>query len=357
MTSFPTSEVFKDKRVVITGGGGSIGRALISRLLSEDVGVVRAVDNHEGALFHLSEIYANEPRVEVFQCDIRDEHEINRTFSGMHLAFHAAALKHLDFCEKSPFGTVQTNVVGVQQVLRSALFNRLERVLFTSSDKAVNPTNIMGASKLMGERLFTAANALSEGDHRCIFTSIRFGNVIGSQGSVVPRFCSQIQAGGPVTLTDERMTRFVMTLDDSVQLVTEAMARACGGEIFITKMRILKIADLAETMVEMLAPVFGYQPDEIEIREVGARPAEKLWEELITDEETRHTYDIGRYLTVLPPLQGDYDIMAKQYAENAMPIDQLYHSNNGEPMSKAEIMDLLRQPGILPADINLLPSA
>jgi FlaA1/EpsC-like NDP-sugar epimerase len=351
MSKNSTVALFRDKRVVVTGGGGSIGRALIDRLLDEGAETIRVIDNHENALFRLSERFSGEPRVEIFQCDVGDEYEVNRMFSGMQLAIHAAALKHLDFCEQSPFSTVRTNVLGLQQVIRSALFNRLDRVLFTSSDKAVNPTNIMGTTKLLGERLFTAANSLSEGSHRCVFTSIRFGNVAGSQGSVVPKFCSQIAAGGPVTLTDRGMTRFMMTLDDSVQLAIEAMDRSQGGEIFVTKMKVLRIEDLAETMVDMLAPLFGRNAADVEIREVGVRPGEKMWEELITDEEIRHTFDIGHYLVVLPPLKTDYATAVRRYTDAPQPIGQIYKSSNETPMTKDEIRAFLMRPGVLPDDV------
>ena len=157
-------------------------------------------------------------------------------FKNMDYCIHTAALKHVGSSERSPFETVQTNIIGVQNVIQAALDNDLQRVLLTSSDKAVNPTNVMGTTKLMGERLMTAANAMLGLGSKSVFASVRFGNVAGSAGSAVPLFCDQIARGGPVTLTDPHMTRFVMTLSEAVRLVLKSLRTAHGGEVFVTRM-------------------------------------------------------------------------------------------------------------------------
>ena len=185
--------------------------------------------------------------------DVRDRDKLVQAMRGIDIVLHTAALKHVILCEQSPRDAVQTNIQGVQNLIDAATVNQVERVLFTSSDKAVNPTNVMGTSKLMGERLMTAANA-----HRRaggpIFASTRFGNVLGSRGSVIPLFMRQISRGGPVTLTDPEMTRFIMTLREAVHLVMESTFLARGGEVFVTKMPIARIQDLAKVMVKTLAP-------------------------------------------------------------------------------------------------------
>jgi FlaA1/EpsC-like NDP-sugar epimerase len=341
---------FAGKRVVVTGGGGSVGGELVAQLLQCNIAQIRVLDNNETAIFRVVERFGDDRRLEAFFCDIRDEHEINRTFSNIDVCFHAAALKHVPFCERSPFSAVQTNIIGTQQVIRAALRNGLSHVVFTSSDKAVNPTNVMGTSKLMGERLFTAANFLSEGANRCIFTSTRFGNVAGSAGSVIPVFCEQIRAGLDVGLTDRRMTRFMMTMDESARLVIDTMPLALGGEIFITKMPVISIEKLARVMIRLLAPLSGRAPEAVKIRETGARPGEKLWEELNTDEEVRRTFDLASYLVVLPALrQSDEYVYPSHRLE---PVTKIYHSSNEPQISEKEIEQFLLRPGVLPDDIR-----
>jgi FlaA1/EpsC-like NDP-sugar epimerase len=344
---------FTGKRIIITGGGGSVGTELVEQLLAHPVDYIRVIDNNETSIFRLSEHLRGSSKCGVFYCDIRDEYETNRMFSGMHYCFHGAALKHVPSCEHSPFSAVQTNIIGTQQVIGAALRNRLTQVLITSSDKAVNPTSVMGTSKLMAERLFTAANSLSEGSHRCTFSSTRFGNVAGSQGSVIPLFCDQIRLGRDLTLTHSGMTRFIMTLADAGRLVIESMAWARGGEIFITKMPVVAIKDLARVMVRLIAPCYGRSPSDTKIIEIGPRPGEKIWEELNTDEEVRRTYDLGKYLVVLPALQSSYGDPEYSYRDLALrPCEKVYHSGNETAMSDSEIEQLLLQPNVLPADVR-----
>ncbi len=346
------SSFFSGKRVVVTGGGGSVGAELVRQLLMLPVDIVRALDNNETALFDLRERHYAESRLEAFYCDIRDELELARTFSGMDICLHAAALKHVPFCELSPFSAIQTNILGAQAVIRAALSNRLSRVLFTSTDKAVNPTNVMGTSKLMGERLFTAANSLSEGSHRCIFSSTRFGNVAGSRGSVIPLFCEQIAQGRPLTVTDTAMTRFFMTREDAVRLVLRSMALACGGEIFITKMAVIRVIDLAEVMIDLIAPLFGRSPSDVPIHIIGPRPGEKMWEELTTEEEVRRTHDMGEFLVVLPALKNFHADVDYAYDVPLATCEHNYNSTNEIPMSKDEIRAFLSLPGVLPTEVG-----
>ena len=337
------------KRVVVTGGAGSVGRELIRQLLQSGVALVRVVDNSESAGFRLQEQIGDLARCEVLFCDIRDEYELTRVFSGMDMCVHAAALKHVPSCELSPGSAVQTNIIGTQQVIRAALRNGVLRVLFTSSDKAVNPTSVMGTTKLMAERLIVAANALSEGQHRCVFSATRFGNVAGSDGSVIPLFCEQLREGRDITLTDPGMTRFVMTLGDAARMLIDSLSQACGGEIFITKMPVLVIADLARVMVRLLAPVFGRASSDIRIRTIGSRPGEKLWEELNTEEEVRRSYDLGEYFVVLPALRNFYTSVTYEYGDHPLvPCDRTYHSATEPVMSEREIEEFLLRPGVLP---------
>jgi FlaA1/EpsC-like NDP-sugar epimerase len=358
MTSHPlqgarTPPFLDGKRVVVTGGAGSVGSELVEQLLRLPVDLVRVIDNNEGGIFQLSERYGRTNRCEFLFCDIRDDHELNRAFSGIDVCFHSAALKHVPSCEHSPFSAVQTNIIGTQQVIRASLRNHLSHVLITSSDKAVNPTNVMGTSKLMAERLFTAANALSEGAHRSVFSATRFGNVAGSQGSVIPLFCEQIRNGQDITLTHPEMTRFVMTLSDAAAMLIESMGWAKGGEIFVTKMPVLAIADLARVMVKLIAPLYGRSVADVTIRIIGQRPGEKIWEELNTDEEVRRTYDLGRYLVVEPALRNFYGTPEYVYEGVAKkPSERIYHSANEPSMSDVEIEQFLFRPSVLSREIR-----
>jgi len=230
----------------------------------------------------------------------------------VNIVFHTAAFKHIIFCERSPFEAVQTNIIGVQNVISAAIDNGLEYVNFTSSDKAVNPTSVMGTSKLMGERLMTAASSNYRGV-KARFTSTRFGNVLGSRGSVIPIFREQIRKGGPVTLTDKNMTRFIMSINEAVRLVIESMHFAQGGDLFITKMPVIRILDLAEVMIKELARVYGHSSEDIRIETIGTKPGEKMYEELMNHEETRRALELERYFVIQPAFKSTYQKINIEY--------------------------------------------
>lgn len=346
---------FEDRRIAVTGAAGTVGRELVRQLVGYPVKEIRALDNNESALFFLGEDYRLDPRLQVFLADIRDEKKMRHMLDGIDLIFHSAAFKHVPLCERSPFDAVQTNIMGVQNIIRAALVNKVQKVIFTSSDKAVNPTNVMGTSKLMGERLMTAANALRPVSQPPTFASTRFGNVAGSRGSVVPLFCKQIEQGGPVTLTNVGMTRFVMTLQDAVRLVISSMVLAKGGEVFITKMPVLAIKDLAEVMIRLIAPAYGREPNKIEITEVGNRPGEKLYEELMNDEETRRSFDLDEFFAVLPAFRSIYGETDYKYESLPMsPARSVYNSANVPTMNESQIEEFLLLPNVLPDNVRTL---
>ena len=301
--------MFSGKRVLITGVCGTVGSELLRQLVTDSSRYAPAevigIDTNESALFFLDQAFLTDCRVNLAIADVRDLGSLVTRFDGVDIVFHTAALKHVVLCERSPEQAIMTNIDGVQNVIAASQRAGAERVVFTSSDKAVNPTNVMGTSKLMGERLMTAANS----NHQpggTIFTSTRFGNVLGSSGSVFPIFRAQIANGGPVTLTHGQMTRFVMSIEESVRLVIDSASIACGGEVFVTKMPVVRIADLATAMIEMFAPIDGHDPSAIRIEEIGTKPGEKLYEELMSDEETRRALELERYFSVLPAFRGIY---------------------------------------------------
>jgi FlaA1/EpsC-like NDP-sugar epimerase len=351
------NDFFRGARIGITGVGGTIGQGLLKKLLSLDVELIRGMENNELALFNLQNHFENHKCLSLHLCDIRDLTDLTRMMKDLDYVFHTAAFKHVPFCEQNPFITVKTNIIGIENVIRAASRTGVKKVLFTSSDKAVNPSNVMGTSKLMGERLITAANTWTMNTGRCIYASSRFGNVVNSTGSVVSLFYDQISHGGPLTLTDPAMTRFVMTNSEACHLVIEGIVLAKGGEVFVTKMPVVKIIDIAEAMIELLAPLFGFQPDDIEIEIVGIRPGEKIFEELVSEEEVRRTLELNNMFAVTPAFKNIYSQIEYRYAgQTNTPADRIYRSDNADMMSKEQIRKFLLKPEVLGPSVNGLKS-
>lgn len=333
--------------VLITGVCGTVGQELLRQVTAQGPTEVIGIDNNETEIFFLSEEYAGKPNVRLYLGDVRDRDKLERTMEGVTVVLHAAALKHVILCEQSPRDPLQTNIIGTQNVIDAAISNGVKRVIFTSSDKAVNPTNVMGTSKLMGERLITAANALRR-DVGTVFASTRFGNVLGSRGSVVPIFARQIARGGPVTITDEGMTRFVMTVTDAAQLVMESVFLAQGGEVFVTKMSVIRIIDLAHVMISELASRSGRDPESIAIMTIGSKPGEKLYEELLSDEETRRTVELDHYFSIIPAFKTVYRSISYDYAGIvADRVHSPYNSARIAPMSRDELKQYLTDGDLL----------
>ncbi len=348
---------FHNKRVLVTGACGTVGSELVRQLLDEyQVAELIGLDNNEAELFFTEQKYEHYSNANFYLSDTRDADKLARKFSGMDIVFHTAAFKHVTLCEKSPFDAVQTNILGTQNVIQAALINNVGRTIFTSSDKAVNPTNVMGTSKLMGERLMTAANS-TVAEHGPVFTSTRFGNVLGSRGSVIPVFREQIRKGGPVTLTDPEMTRFIMSLQEAVQLVIDSAVISQGGEVFVTKMQVIRIKDLAEVMIQELAPLEGFSPQDIQIEVIGSKPGEKLYEELMTGEEIRRTQELTRYFAVCPAFRSLYRAIDYEYSDIInRQVDKPYNSASETCMSQAELKKFLYENRLL-ANANANPKA
>ncbi len=334
----------EQKRVLVTGACGTVGSELVRQLLeSYQVGELTGIDNNESEIFFLEQRFSKHRNAFFTLGDVRDRDKLKRRMENVDVVFHTAAYKHVILCERSPFEAVQTNILGVQNIISAACENQVERVIFTSSDKAVNPTNVMGTSKLMGERLMTAANANLRG-RGPIFASTRFGNVLGSRGSVIPIFREQIRNGGPVTLTDPEMTRFIMSIQGAVRLVIDSAFIARGGEVFITKMPVIRIRDLADVMISELAPSYGHRAEDIGTRVIGYKAGEKLYEELMSQEETRRTWELERYFVVLPAFTSLYRSIDYEYTDVvSRNVAVPYHSGNEEALNRLQLLRFLRQ--------------
>ncbi len=336
-------EFYRDKTIYLTGACGTVGSEIIKQLTSDSSMMPKkiiAIDNNESALFFLDQKYKNISCLKFLLSDIRDKEDQYRLMSNVDVVLHTAALKHVHLCEYSPSQAIKTNINGLQNIISAAIDNEVSNVIFTSSDKAVNPTNVMGTTKLTGERLISAANNLPS-VLKTKFASTRFGNILGSNGSVVPIFKEQIRKGGPITITNKGMTRFVMTISDAVEMVLAVTEISKGGEVFVTKMPTIAIKDLAEVMIEIYAERFGFKAQDIEIIEIGNRPGEKDYEELLNIEEIRRTIELESYFCILP-IFNEKQKMLNEY-ENILSsnVTQEYSSAKTELCSKNDLKELL----------------
>lgn len=285
--------LLKGKTVLVTGGTGTFGRAFIARLL-EDRGIARIIifSRDELKQSEIQHQYAGDMRMRYFIGDIRDPARLRRAFHGVDIVVHAAALKQVLATEYNPFEAIQTNIVGSKNVIDAAIDCGVSKVLLISSDKAVEPINLYGATKMCAEKLFVAANVYS-GNSPTRFSVVRYGNVIGSRGSLV-EIIERHRALGLLKLTDERMTRFWLRIEDVMDIVIECLSCMRGGEIFVPKMKSLPVGDV----IRMLAP-------ECKIEIIGMRPGEKLHETLLTKYEAPRTRELSQVYAIAPEFGGD----------------------------------------------------
>lgn len=337
--------LFSDKRILVTGGCGSIGSQLVRQLLEDKPRQIIIYDNNESRQFHMQQEFKKFDVLRPVVADVKDKGSLLHAMQGADLVFHAAALKHVPLCEYNPFESVAVNVYGTQNVIECAKESGVEKVVSISTDKAVHPINTMGATKLLSEKLILNAGA---GPSGTVFSSVRFGNVLNSDGSVIPIFRRQIKAGGPVTITSEKMTRFFMSMNEAARLVLKAARHSRGGEIFILKMGSLRITDLAKVLIQELAPVYGHDPGKIREKTIGIRPGEKLHETLFTPEEAPYiAFEDDMYVLRLPVPTPQYIYRQKRVQASKKPGFSEYSSENGEYMSLDEIREKLVKEKIL----------
>ncbi|WP_216667683.1 UDP-N-acetylglucosamine 4,6-dehydratase family protein [Saccharibacillus deserti] len=278
------NSIYKDKKILVIGGTGTIGCHLVKRLLKDAPQVIRIFSRDEHKQYEMAiEFAQHAERLRFLIGDVRDQQRLGRAMEDIDYVFHLAAMKHVPSCEYNPFEAVQTNVIGTQNVIQAAITNNVKKVLFTSTDKAISPTNTYGATKLTAERLISAAE-YQKGSKATIFSSVRFGNVMGSRGSVIPLFKKQILENGQITVTDPDMLRYMMTPLQAIELILKANEIADGGEVFVLKMPVIRVGDLAEVLIELVTRKHGLQK-KIDIRSIGLRPGEKRYEELMTSDE------------------------------------------------------------------------
>jgi UDP-N-acetylglucosamine 4,6-dehydratase/5-epimerase len=278
---------WKGKTVLITGGTGSFGKKFVRKVLEDDVRKVIVFSRDELKQYEMAQ-EVKDSRIRFFIGDVRDKERLYRAFDGVDYVVHAAAMKQVPACEYNPFEAVKTNIYGAQNIIEAAIDRGVKRVIALSTDKAAAPINLYGATKLASDKLFVAANSYV-GEKETRFAVVRYGNVVGSRGSVVPFFKKMAAEGKKLPITDERMTRFWITLDQGVQFVIDSLERMKGGEIFVPKIPSMKVVDLARA----IAPEAG-----IEI--IGIRPGEKLHEAMITEDDARHTVEFDNYYVIAP---------------------------------------------------------
>ena len=314
-----------NKTILITGASGSVGSSLIDYLIDQTkLKKIIAVDNDEGKLFFQMEKYKKKKNFSVALVDICDFENLEKIFINVDYVLHCAAYKNVPMCETSPSSCIKVNIDGTSNVIQAAVKNNVKKVIFTSSDKAVNPTNIMGTSKLIGEKLITAANITNKTINKTIFSSTRFGNVVGSTGSVLPIFENQLKNKKKITITSKDMTRFMMSKKKSVELVLSSLAQAKGGEIFITKMPCINIFTFAQAFYEKYT---GKKFTKKHYKLIGFRQGEKMYEELMYETEINRSYETKDFFIVYPDLEI-YNFLTKRLNKSKnKKVKKLYNSH------------------------------
>lgn len=301
---------FKNKRILVTGGTGSIGSVIVKKILQFNPLQIRILSRDETKQFNLINELSHDQRVRLLIGDIRNKDRVDKAMENVDIVFHAAAMKHVLACENDPFEAVETNVRGMQNIIDCAMANDVDKVIGISTDKATDPTSVMGCTKLLAEKIMLSHY---RGPHRTKFCFVRFGNVLNSRGSVIPLFYKQIKAGGPVTVTDKNVCRFFMSINDAVNLVFKAASLMHDREIFVLKeMAILKIIDLARAMIELYAPQFGYDGKTIKINITGLKSGERLHEKLLSKDESSYAMENEEMFIVLPVINFDTNSAASR---------------------------------------------
>lgn len=328
--------ILKNRNILVTGGTGSIGQSIVIKALEDRVKTIKVFSNDENGLYEMEQTFTDK-KIEYIIGDIRNFETVNCAVKGTDIIFHTAALKHVDRCELNPFEAVAVNIIGTNNIVKAAVNENVKKVISISTDKAVNPIGVMGATKLLGEKLLSAEAFHTKS--KTVFASVRFGNVFHTRGSILPKIENQIKHGGPITLTDKRMKRFFMTKSDTMKLIVNATNLATGGEIFILKMPLLYLNDLFEVMKENLSPKYGFKPEQIKTDIIGIRPGEKLTEYLLSDFEMEHVLETKDFFILPSPFKFN---SKPKYSGAKKPNNLRSYFEKMKPIDIQEIAKMLK---------------
>lgn len=327
--------MFEEQTILITGATGSWGHELVKQLLEKRPREIRIFSRNEASQVAMQRKFQDN-RLNFIIGDIRDKESLVNATQNVDLLYHLAALKHVPVCEDQPIEALKTNVIGTQNVIEASILNKVKKVIYISTDKAANPANFYGLTKAIGEQLITHANSLTDDTK---FVTIRGGNVLGTSGSVIHVFKEQIETTGKVSITDKRMTRFFLTIEEAIHLVFTATESSEGGEIFVMKMPSCRILDLAEVLIEQSGK------KDVEIIELGIRPGEKVNEVLFSEYESQNTVLFDDHYFVILPTK-DFPRLIEKY-QNCQLVERKSYSSKDDLMSKEKIRTLLQRGGFL----------
>ena len=332
--------MFDGKKVLITGGTGSLGQALTKHLLKKNVDTIRILSRNESKQIEMESNF-NDDRLRFLLGDVRDAERLSRAFEDVDIVFNAAALKHVPVIEYNPFEAIKTNVIGSQNVIDACLENNVSKAICVGTDKAVSPLNTYGATKLLMEKLFvTASNYLNKERHKTKFIALRYGNVLGSSGSVIPKFIEQIKNKKNITITDPNMTRFSITMDDALDFIVRAAELGKGSEIFLPKLRAYTISDVKSSLFELL--------ENTGENVIGIRPGEKIDEILISTDEIRHGWEYENMYLIADNTNLSKDEQQTLYP-GIKPIENMetYSSKNAEKIPNEELKNIIKKSNLL----------
>ena len=330
--------MFDGKKILITGGTGSLGQALTKRLLKFDVDTIRIYSRNETNQVSMNDNF-DDPRLRFLIGDIRDLSRLDMAMEDIDIVFHTAALKHVPLIEYNPFEAIKTNVIGSQNVINASLNANVDICIGVGTDKAVSPLNTYGATKLLTEKLFvTAQNYLNPVKHKTKFAALRYGNVLGSSSSVVPKFMEQIQNNKKITITDPNMTRFSITMNEALNFILNSVNTIQGSEIFIPKLRAYRVEDLKDALKEL----FDVKDEQI----IGIREGEKMHEILINEDEVRYTMELDNNYLIFNGMPNEKTLSHYPSIHSPNNLSK-YSSENADKISKHELKDVLLKSGLL----------
>ena len=323
--------MFEGKKILVTGGTGSLGTALTKKLLETNVDTIRIFSRDEWKQVKMQSEFTDK-RLRFLIGDIRDKERLSRALKDVNIVIHAAALKQMPIAEYNPFEAVKTNIIGTQNLIEACLDNNVELVLAIGTDKAVSPVNTYGATKFLMERLFVSAN-FYKGDQKIKFLCVRYGNVLGSRGSIVPVFVNQIKTGKKITVTDPTMTRFNISMDEALNLIFRVLRNGKGGEIFVPKLKAYRVGDMKDAIMEGLN-------SNVESEIISIRPGEKIHEFLISNDELRNTFENDDDYVIIDKQLQDLDFN-KENTLVPTTLSYPYSSDKVELLTKEELKEIL----------------